>query len=263
MIVRSAGTIPTTVESGQFIPAFQAIAQVQKQHADRYWIVTQPDHAKLAGRVAASLDRGQVPMLTPDIVECIGAHDEGWQPFDGIAPEPQTPTVDSAGKPLAFTEMPPQVFLHAWGGSIARANGVSAVGGAVVSAHFSRIALHRLSRNIDSEADARSIREFLDHEAERRRDLIERGATPRKVDHLLEVLQFCDLMSLYICCGSRDSIEFPQNFGHGAIRLHRTHYGGRMDNSPFSSKPIYFSVPASEYPGEPAVPVTIDFEVSW
>ena len=33
------------------------------------------------------------------------------------------------------------------------------------------------------------------------------------------MLQFCDLLSLYLCCGAREAVEFPQSFGGRPLRL--------------------------------------------
>jgi hypothetical protein len=33
------------------------------------------------------------------------------------------------------------------------------------------------------------------------------------LEQLVGVLQFCDLLSLYVCSGARDNAEFPQYFG--------------------------------------------------
>src|SRR5438128_11128406 len=37
----------------------------------------------------------------------------------------------------------------------------------------------------------------------------------------VDVLQFCDLLSLYLCCGAPDNVEFPQRFCDRAIRIFR------------------------------------------
>ncbi len=73
---------------GQKISAFEAIASVQKNDSLPCWFVTQPDHAHLSGAIAAGFDRRRFPELTADVVEAIGLHDEGWEIFDGAAPEP-------------------------------------------------------------------------------------------------------------------------------------------------------------------------------
>ena len=98
---------------GQKISAFEAIASVQKNDLLPCWFVTQPDHAHLSGAIAAGFDRRRFPELTADVVEAIGLHDEGWEIFDGSAPEPR-PQAFQNGHAIPFIAIPPDQFLRAW-----------------------------------------------------------------------------------------------------------------------------------------------------
>ena len=73
---------------------------------------------------------------------------------------------------------------------------------------------------------------------------------------LVDLLQFCDVLSLYLCCGARAHVEFPQRFGDQSISLQRQ---GEM----CVMKPRIFgdgaslAVRARRYPGGDAVSVPV------
>ena len=58
------------------------------------------------------------------------------------------------------------------------------------------------------------VRHFIDQE-ERRRERLSKleSRSPVEIEYWTDVLQFCDLLSLYLCCGSQESVEFPQRIG--------------------------------------------------
>ncbi len=99
------------------------------------------------------------------------------------------------------------------------------------------------------------IRDFLQDETERQRQLT-RGLchSATEISVLIDVLQFCDLLSLYFCCGSQDSIDFPQKFSGRSIRLRRAAELCRME-PPLFGQGVSLAVRARRYPaaGEPHV----------
>ena len=92
------------------------------------------------------------------------------------------------------------------------------------------------------------IREFLAREAERQKQL---GRKQRRsaeaIRRLVEVLQFFDLLSLYLCCGAQHSVEFPQKFNGHAIRLHREGECFRTEPALFGGG-VSLAVSAQSYP---------------
>jgi hypothetical protein len=75
-----------------------------------------------------------------------------------------------------------------------------------------------------------------------------------EISVLIDVLQFCDQLSLYFCCGSQDSVEFPQKFNGGTIRLRREAELCRME-PPLFGQGVSLAVRARRYPAarEPSV----------
>jgi hypothetical protein len=88
------------------------------------------------------------------------------------------------------------------------------VGGYVVSRHFWRLANHWLKTNSSDSADRALIKGFVDQEGKRQSRLAEKeGNGAEQLELLTDVLQFCDLLSLYFCCGAAENVEFPEFCG--------------------------------------------------
>jgi len=225
-------TAPATTSSGPQtpVPAWDAVSRAQKQAASSWWLIAQPDHAALAGDLAANLSSPLFPQLGAEILEAIAVHDAGWAQFDSLqlpSQELSSQSVPPFGRvqgkrPLSFLDINPTDFLLAWIGSIERAARSSVLGGIMVSHHFSRIAQTRLRLADDPTEDRERIRRFLDGETARRRNLETQAVRPpAEIELLVDILQFCDLFSLYLCCGACEAVEFPQRFRSQIIRVHR------------------------------------------
>lgn len=194
------------------VPAWEAVARTQKQLNQAWWLIAQPDHADLAGDLAERIRWECFPSLDAEVVEAIRLHDEGWAEFDLKA-------VVRDGRPLSFLDIQPADFLRAWRGSIARAAASSAVGGLLVSWHFRRLGEFRLQSPDDDPHDKSLVEEFLRQEAERELQLAaQQSRALEDIPALVDALQFCDLLSLYLCCGSREEVVFPQKFQGRTIR---------------------------------------------
>ncbi len=207
------------------LPVWAAVEATQGVRPQQSWLITQPDHAALSGDIAAHLGPPLLPPLSAEVVRGIALHDEGWAEYDRTLP------------PMSFLDVPVETFLQAWSGSIERAQAGSAIGGVLVSKHFSRIGQARLETKPDSAENDAAIRRFLAGEERRQRRLLGgyRGPDP---ELLTDVLQFCDLLSLYLCCGTREAVEFPQSFGGTLLRLEPQSGEGaacRVSPSPFAA----------------------------
>ena len=175
-------------------------------------MITQPSHAALAGDIAAKLRGDQLPRLEAEIVRAIALHDAGWGMPDAQAVMRSRAVQQSA--PKSFLQVSVQEFLVAWTQSIEVALSTSPAGGYIVSRHFWRLAEHRLSSSQDSPADRARLQDFLEFESGRQKKLASKQSrTSDELEKLADVLQFSDLFSLYLCCGARDNVEFPEYFG--------------------------------------------------
>ncbi len=255
-----------------FVSAWEAVARAQKTNSESYRLVRQPDHARLSGEIAWHLAIADAPTVTDDIVQGIGLHDEGWSDFDsGRTTLAATPAKHSAGdialsadgKPLSFLEIKAGDFLQAWRGSIEAAEAVAPIAGLMVSGHFHRIGKFGASTGVYSQEDAQQVNEFLRAEERRQQRLTKmQSRSSQEIEYWTDVLQFCDLLSLYLCCGSQENVEFPQRIGSGGetIRLQVREDGIVLSPSLFSEVAV-FSLEAYAYPAEESTPTRLNWKM--
>jgi hypothetical protein len=233
------------------VPAFQSIERKQRQDASEWWLVAQPDHAALAGDLAARIVSAEFPRLDAEVVQAIAAHDDGWAAFDGAA------KLNGRERPLSFLEMAPRDFLRAWHDSIERAEQVAPIGGILVSEHFCRLGRWRLELAEDKPEETQLVRDFLASEAERQQQLSrQQHRRTEEILGLVDALQFCDLLSLYLCCGAQDSVEFPQKFSGRAICLRHEGELCRMQ-PPLFGRGVSLAVQARRYPAAESSSISI------
>ena len=195
------------------LSAWQAVEATQKDPGAECWLIAQPDHASLAGDLAAHLAPQHFPGLDQAVRQAIALHDEGWGPLDAAA-------FAAPRRPASFIDETPPTFIEAWTASIDRSQQVAPIGGVIVSQHFCRLADFRLNSRKDTPDDTRLLLGFLTAEDRRRRSLLP-ACSGRDPGFLTDVLQFCDVLSLYLCCGAEDSVTFPQRFTGREVRLER------------------------------------------
>lgn len=245
MVLRPV-TYDTAEHDEPVVPVWQAISRTQLCLRDAYWTIAQPDHAALAGALAGRFASPDFPQLEPEVVSAIGLHDAGWAMFPSETGR-ATPPLDDAGKPLSFFQIEPRDFLRAWAASISRAEESSPIGGIIVSRHFCWLGQMRLDSHSDPPEITALLRDFIRHEAERQQRLHQRERKDRELEILTTALQFCDLLSLYLCCGSRQPAEFPQRFGSKAVRARWREGACLLEPSPFRNG-ASLGVNACRYP---------------
>ncbi|MGE5207538.1 MAG: DUF3891 family protein [Chlamydiota bacterium] len=247
--------------SSEPVPAWEAVAAAQQQKATAWWLIAQPDHAALAGELAAQFVAPGFPIPDREVILAIALHDAGWARFDGggeagggKGPASQ-PLRDNSGRPLSFLQAPVSIFVDAWIASVQCAESkAGAIGGLMVSGHFCRLAEHRLNSAADTPEDVGRIHAFVENESRRHETRLRRQPRSHsEVERLVDLLQFCDLLSLYLCCGSRASIQFPQAIGPRSVVLRRDGELCLLDPSPFREE-ISLGVPARRDPPAAAEP---------
>jgi hypothetical protein len=236
--------------------AWPEVERIQRSTSSIYHLVTQPDHAQISGAIAARFDPELEPDLSPDVIEAISLHDHGWSQFEGYAPSCRQPLTDGAGRPLSFLDASPEVFLQAWSGSIHAAAGTGAAGEYIVGRHFRKLAERRLRSVTDPPESTQRIRDFVVQQAERELDILPRTSlSEAELERLLNLLQFCDILSLVICSGAPGSLDFRDDFCIGPLRLTPTEAGYRLTRltageergpSPLTAD-VQFRVPVFEF----------------
>ena len=198
-----------------FAPAWPVVEHLQKQNYESCWMITQPSHAALAGQLAAKIDlhslNPSVPPLSPDLIRAIAMHDAGWGMPDAQAVAHSRSSHHTP--PKSFLQTTAAEFVEAWTQSIHIVQSISPAGGYIVSRHFWRLAEHRLATPGDTEDDRGRIGHFLEKEALQQRKLAgKQNRSEAELEVLTDLLQFCDLLSLYICSGAQERVEFPGYF---------------------------------------------------
>jgi hypothetical protein len=206
--------------NGPVRPAFEAIAETQQKAATTDWYVTQPDHSRISGGLAAAFDPRKIPNVSEAIVRAIAMHDVGWMPYEGDLRSPLTPKEIAPGAPLSFAIAEPELFLRAWQGSIQAAQSTGPLGGLLVSAHFARLTHPYLNRGAGTPEQRAQVEQFLHREASRVDRLLPQAGLPLKeIEALIDVLQFCDLASLYLCANPAAPVELPQLLNGSHVQL--------------------------------------------
>jgi hypothetical protein len=210
MILRPLQSAPRSSE--EYLPAWPVVERVQRQKYDRCWLVTQPSHAALASALAQAIAAPEFPHPDAQMIQAIALHDAGWGAPDAQAV--QKSRAGSAYKPESFLNVPAAQLAPIWQESIDTAKSVSAAGGYAVSRHFDRIARQRIAAGSDSPQDCRKLEAFVKAEAERQKKLAaKQPLSIEELERLTDLLQFADLLSLYLCSGATESVIFPEYFG--------------------------------------------------
>jgi hypothetical protein len=221
------------------VPAWQAVEEQQRARASAFWVITQPTHAALAGDIAGALREELFGAIDPTVARSIALHDSGWSMED--ADQIQTLRSNPKAIPTSFINADLDRALRAWSGSIDIAEKFAPIGGYMVSRHF-----ERLSHEHDQK-DPGKVDTFRAREKQRQHRLRTKiqDDEPR-LERLVDALQFCDLLSLYLCCGSKQPVLFEDP----KLRITRSGEEYRLDPSPFR-EPRQFSFTALRHPVPP------------
>jgi hypothetical protein len=187
-------------------PVWELIEQTQRAPSE-VELVPQASHAVLAGVLAQNFSPDAVPPLDDAAIQGIALHDIGWTLLDYEILLGKRP-------PLSFLDETPNHFVRAWTASIDAATDSAPVAGLLVSRHFSRLAEFRQAEQRDTPDAAKTMAAFLAAESKRQEDLS--AKTARSVDEieaLVDVLQFCDVVSLFLCCGAARAAFLPELHG--------------------------------------------------
>ena len=175
----------------------------------RSWLlVSQMDHARIAGEIAGVWGNETVPPLPRPavLVPSVRFHDDGWKEWES------EPTVDpETGGPRNFTEMPMPEATSIWVRSIEQAAKRNPLDGLWVSKHFTYLAEQiRPSRRSDK-TEKFAIDSFLASQKPLRS--VWRGKALKQFEGIPELeagieiglkwLQFFDALSLWLCCAPR------------------------------------------------------------
>lgn len=185
---------------------------IRRDDGHDWLLISQVDHARLAGEIAAAWGNNETPPLPcPEwLVTAVRCHDDGWREWEG------SPRIDPAsGRPRDFLEMLMVEATAIWSWSIAACARVP-MGSLWVSRHFqhlARLALNSRSDRDDIAALERFLANQRDVEHEGRSTAAGLSLTDEDYEQLADrgfrYVQMFDHMSLWLCCALRSK---PQEF---------------------------------------------------
>lgn len=249
---------------------------IRRNAGDDFLLITQTDHAALAGELAARFGNGLFarPLPRQQVLNAIRMHDDGWPLHD------DEPTLNSKGFPTDLLEMSKAVDLQVWAASAERAQAVDPYAGLLVSLHSLSLSIHTSAAPVakDKQFDPVRLHEQFDINKFQHRE-IERQAQLRQQlgmdtglplkhglaephaskdeDRVLfdfRLLQAMDLISLNLCCShfpqdhTNDVLEEPG--GHAVVLKIRRYSETELTVTPwpFDVERIEVKVPGRRVP---------------
>ncbi len=196
MILRTRPTAPPPPDA----KAWECFARTQQWPSRAVGCISQPAHAALAGRLAASLNAEVFGELPRDVVETVRLHDAGWAYPDLMALE----CAVEAGV-HSFLQYPAERAVDAWTQSVREAEERCLLSGILTNRHFCLLAPRDGSRDHETFVTEETQRREL-HEGQFERD-VDGGA--EQLNRFTAALGFCDLLSLCLCSGLAGTIHMP------------------------------------------------------
>jgi len=166
---------------------------IVRDEADTFLLITQPDHARLAEQLLASIRTEPVLQGESRDIILLAAreHDNGWAEVDA------EPTIDpDTGRPRDFMSGPAAVKHELWMRGITRAAHMDARAGALVAEHALTVYAYR--------APVQEWRPFFDAIRALRDDLLRAigafsGASRAAFEEQYRCVQLADAFSLVFC----------------------------------------------------------------
>lgn len=242
---------------------------IRHQQGDAFLLITQHDHALLAGRFARRVGNGMFAPPSPfeEVVDGVALHDCGWPLHD------DEPTLNHEGQPLHVLESPLAVATRVWSASARLAAAKDPYTGLLVSLHVTALSTfaqpqdpipHERAKNPAEhfmlnkfQQQQFELQENLRKQLEMRTDLpLENGLAELGADPAEDLLLFnygllktMDRISLDLCCREElfSEIEdvYPQP-GESPVTIKARHTGaGALELSPwpFAAERLAFEVP--------------------
>jgi hypothetical protein len=173
-------------------------------------LVSQVEHARISGELV----RNWREEFSPDVVEAITHHDDGWAAWES---EPKlNPALDA---PYSFLEMPVAESLVIWDNSIASARKFGPLGGYIVAGHF-----YNLLADSDHAKEPPAVAWLTAKRKVRTSWLDEwiradRSHTLEYAKAAQQMLLTADLFSLWLCCDCPVDATGESILGDSAMKL--------------------------------------------
>jgi Protein of unknown function (DUF3891) len=238
-----------------------------------WWLVTHPDHARLAGAFAERW--GNEKFLPPEprvhVLRGIARHDDGWAARDA-APQitrqgkPSAFSVELVGKYSAFEEIDLEDYLAVRDRAVRLIAEEDPYAAVLISMHTYSLLSEHADRSTIAPADLPLLDNFLERQKEfqqslRKKILSDARFGPEQkteaaiLDHL-RLLQATDNLSLLTCVDFSRPADLLHPLplrGGGHSRVEVQSAGSRhfvLDPYPFAERSLSFQFPARHVPGK-------------
>jgi hypothetical protein len=232
-----------------------------------WWLITHPDHARLAGAFAAAW--GNAAFRKPEPRACvlhgIASHDDGWAARDAHPSitrqgKPSAFSTELVGKYSAFEEIDIDEYLAVRDRAVRIVAQQDAYAGLLISMHTYNLLTERADRSTIAPEGLVLLDAFLDRQREYQRALLASiadddtlNASERAWQTILEhfrLLQACDNLSLLTCVAynSRAHLLHPLPLNDGTtaeievLPIAPRHF--RLLPWPFAAPELEFHFPA-------------------
>lgn len=238
-----------------------------------WWLITHPDHARLAGEFAAAWGNDEFLAPEPRDRTLLGirAHDDGWLARDAHPQitrqgKPSAFSVELVGKYSAFEEIDLADYLAVREEAVGLIARRDAYAGILVSMHTYNLLTERADRATIRAEQLTMLDVFLDRQRELQAALLsaiegdaslhvheKRAAT--LLDHF-RLLQASDNLSLLSCVDyaqAADLLHPLRRKDGSAVPIRTIHIGERhfrLDPWPFHEARLSFSLPARHVTGK-------------
>jgi Protein of unknown function (DUF3891) len=238
-----------------------------------WWLVTHPDHARLAGAFAESW--GNERFLSPEpranVLKGIARHDDGWATRDATPQitrqgKPSAFSVELVGKYSAFEEIDLADYLAVRGRAVRLIASEDAYAAVLISMHTYSLLTEHADRSTIAPADLPLLDTFLEEQKVFQQSLREQisatqsftpelGSDAAILDHF-RLLQATDNLSLLTCVDFPDPAHLlhplPQrDRGHAEVQVRPV--GQRefvLEPYPFAETPLEFQFPSRYVKGK-------------
>ncbi len=161
---------------------------ILREDSDNFILITQHDHAYIAGELLTHFKKEFISVEHFESFKfAVHQHDRAW-----IIPDSHPLLNDVNQKPFTFLDFPEKLKLYFYKLGIEQVDQANSYAALLCSMHYCNLAA------VSSSATAK---QFLDREKLRQKHLIGKLKIPhtRLLNYQLQVLKFCDDLSLYIC----------------------------------------------------------------
>lgn len=238
-----------------------------------WWLITHPDHARLAGAFAAAWGNAQFRKPEPRtrVLMGIACHDDGWAARDAhpsITREgkPSAFSTELVGRYSAFEEIELEDYLAVRERAVRIVAETDAYAGLLISMHTYNLLTEHADRSTIKPADLDLLDSFLErqleHQAQMRAAIAaDASLAPHEksgntiLEHF-RLLQACDNLSLLSCVAFASPADLlhplPRNDGSSTevrvLPLAPRHF--QLTPWPFRERELTFRIPARHVAGK-------------